>query len=475
MKHPKLYSLLKALTKEEFKRLRKVVLSPAYTSSPKLITLYHFLQNQYPDFDESLSGRRKLFAKLFPEQPYKDQKFRRVFTDMIQVVEHYYVMLELEKNNYKKEKILTDALCNRNILDLFERKTVYLLGQLDKTPMRNADYFLKKAILYNDLYFHPGYNRYDLKDQTLEALSQHLDGYFSLVKMRIKIAAENKMKILNKEYNLCFLDAIEEENRNGLLSNNTIFQLYQMAGELLQQKSAIDFDEYQQLLFDNLQHLDGEDQRVLFYNGLNYVIRQSNKGYVEYVETALSWYRLGLDKHLLVHNDRISAITFSNIVTHGCLLKEFTWVHKFIESNKKYLPTDIIEEEIICCEAIIHLYQKEFKEVTTKLVNYSFSDPYILRTRGILIQSYFELFLVERSNYEVLVNALYSFENFMYQNRRFSEERTRPYINLVQILKGLIKRMTDKEDLVANRMWVKRQLDTRVHVIAKRWLLEKYG
>ena len=49
------------------------------------------------------------------------------------------------------------------------------------------------------------------------------------------------MKILNKAFDLRFLDAIEKESENGLLVQNPIFQLYQMAGKLLREKLDFNF------------------------------------------------------------------------------------------------------------------------------------------------------------------------------------------------------------------------------------------
>ena len=64
------------------------------------------------------------------------------------------------------------------MFELFERKTVELLEELENEEIKNADYFLKKMTLYKDLYFHPGHNKYNIKDQSLEALSLTWTAFF---------------------------------------------------------------------------------------------------------------------------------------------------------------------------------------------------------------------------------------------------------------------------------------------------------
>ena len=98
MKGTKLFLLLGSISKEELSSLRKAVLSPSFNTNPSVVKLFDTLRKQYPHFDTSPRGKRKLYAKLFPKENYSDGKLRRLFTFLAQVVEKYLILQKISEN-----------------------------------------------------------------------------------------------------------------------------------------------------------------------------------------------------------------------------------------------------------------------------------------------------------------------------------------------------------------------------------------
>ncbi len=474
MKEPKLYFLLKNLSREEFKRLRKAVMSPIYTTNPKVISLFEGIRGQYPNFKYSNAMRTKLYTALFPNHPFNDQKLRRVFTDLTKVVEQFYVHLELEKQPFKKEKLLTQAYGNRNMYDLFKRRTHDMLEEIEKGPFRNADYFSEKMSLLKDLYSHPQHNKYDKNDETLEVFSDSLDGFYSLSKMRVGVALKNRMNILKGVYRLRFLEAVEKERKEGFLADNAVFQLYSLAIRLAENSSWEVFEQYELKLFADIKFLDEYDQKSLFYNGLNFIVREYNRGHSKYGNITFVWFQFGLQEKLLFQNDQLSAITFGNIVISGCREQAFDWVDYFINNYNIFLKESIRTEETVYSKALVNFYKLEFDLVIERISNYSFSEPYKLRTRTILLRTYFELFLLDNTQFFVFINYLISFENYLYKNNSFKKARTDSYFCLIRILKGLAKRILKKEKKDKIDKWLITQLNNYQNVSGREWLIKKF-
>ncbi|MCG8327384.1 MAG: hypothetical protein MI974_06850 [Chitinophagales bacterium] len=474
MKEPKLYFLLKNLSKEEFKRLRKVVLSPIYTTNPKVILLFENIRKQYPNFNNTSAMRAKLYAKVFPSIQYNDQKLRRVFTDLTKVVEQFYVHLELEKQAFKREKILAEAYAHRGMFDLFKQQTNKLLDNLNDHTIKDSDYFFKKMNLTRDLYYHPQYNKYDKNGRILETYIDSLDSYFSLTKMQAVVALKNQMKILKKDYELRFWDVIDQEQLKGFLDSNTAFQLYKLAIQLVESTSQLAFKEYESLLFQNVQFLAKEDKKILFYNGVNYAIRQANKGIKEYSKVSFDWLKFGLESRLLFQNNQLSAVTFGNIVTYGCRAGKLRWVTNFIEEYAYFLREEIRGEEVTYSNVLLNFYNGDYKEVIMKISDYSFSNFYKLKTRNILIRTHFEIFLNDKGDFGILMNALEAFESFLYKNTLFKKERLEPYNNLTQILKGLSTRILRNENAANIKEWLVIQLKERKNISGRQWLKERF-
>ena len=474
MKEPKLYFLLKHLSKEEFRRLRKAVKSPIYTTNPKVIALFESIRGQYPNFKNTSAMRAKLYAEVFPLVRYNDQKLRRVFTDLTKVVEQFYVHLELEKQQFKKEKLLTEAYGNRNMFDFFERRTNDLLEDLENQEFKNSEYFLKRMSLLKDLYSHPQHNKYDNNDEILEAFSESLDGFFSLSKMQAGVALKNRMKILKRDYRLRFLGAVEKERAEGFLAYNSVFQLYGLAVQLTENPSQEVFEQYELKLFEEIEFLDVYDQKSLFYNGLNFAVRQYNRGIGKYGKITFMWFQFGLEKKLLFQNNQLSAVTFGNIIAAGCRVGEYDWVNQFIDKHNKYLKASIRKEETLYSRAMMYYYGKQYELVVDEISDYSFSDSYKLKTRNILIRTYFELFLLDQDYFFVLMNTLGTFENYLFKNKIFKKDRIQPYYNLIRILKGITKRIVRKQNPELIKNWLKKQLDSNNNISGKQWLTGKF-
>ena len=106
-------------------------------------------------------------------------------------------------------------------------------------------------------------------------------------------------------------------------------------------------------------------------------------------------------------------------------------------------------------------------------MGYAFSPPYFLRSRNLLIRTYFEIYLQNKSEYQLLDNALRTLENSLYKNKAFSEIRIEPLLNLIQILRGLSTRVQKGTRKSSIKNWSFKQLENRKNTVSKNWLLEK--
>ncbi len=473
MKQNKLFQILKSLNSEEWRLLRKTVISPLYNTNPTILTLFEQLRKQSPKLDSSQKGKEKLFEQLFPAEEYNDLKMRRLFFELTKVAETLLIHLQLERDDFRRSQLLTEAYGVRNIYRLFEKETESLLKDLENHPTKNGDYYLKKLQLKEGKYFHPQHNKYNIEDNTLEELTDSLDGYFAMMKMQLNIALKAQMKVLKKNYKIRFSAALNQKVNTGFLKDNPLFSLFQEALVLLEEKQEPDFEKYEQLLFDQLENLSNDDQQLLFYNGLNYAIRQSNHGEKGFFKAVFRWYQLGLEKKLVFQNNQLTETTFGNIVLYGCLQSAFEWVHHFIETYSPYLKEENREEERLFSMLLLKFYQGDHETLIADISDYSFSTQYILRTRSLLIRSYFELFQKDSNYYKMLHSAIISFENYLYKNELFTADKIASNLNLIRTLKGLSKRMQEgKRDSQLVDYLVK-QVKRRKRMVGKQWLQEK--
>ncbi|MGK0365956.1 MAG: hypothetical protein ACI85O_003026 [Saprospiraceae bacterium] len=465
MKHTKLIKLLKTLSNDEYLRLGKFLRSPFFNYSPSLVSFHDALKRYFPDFAEDKMQSDKIWARVFPKKEYNQTKFWRLCSDLSLLVEKYLVQLELEEPKPYAQHLLIKSLGRRNAFTLYVKKVKAHLAEMEKIEIKDGDWYREHISLLEDWYFHPLKDKLDNKDYSLSKLMDNLDTYFLLKKAKFGIGLVSLEKVLQRKYVIRHLSVLEESTEE-----NILLDLYKLSLSLLQNEQESEFFELEKLLFENLDKLSENDKRLFFSNGLNYAVRKMNRGHSQYQTTTLKWYKYGLENTIIQTDGYISEIAFQNIVHIGCRVSKFEWVEELIEKYGNYLKEEIKEDCILFCRAILHFHKKDFNTTIKILTRENWIKNYLFTSRNLLIRALFESFLQDKDNFEILQNALQSFEIFILRTNLFPKKRLEAHLNLVRILKKLSKRIIDKKPKSDINQWLTKELNSKKKIISKSWL-----
>ena len=471
MKTGKLFELLKSLSPGELTGLGKAVHSPLLNGSKQVITLYNVLKNNgYFSFDVSKETYERLYKKTFPGEPYNYFKLHRLLGQLRQVAEDY-LLYQVQKNNKpKRQKDLLLLYKNRNLKSFFDLAAKQLSKALEASPHRDIEHYEEQLFLNSVMYFNPMKDKYDFKDTTLDNLTDALDRYFALAKMRYGLSIKNRERILRKPGIWRFTEALEKET--GFMEDSVLFQLYQQAFLLMNEEEGFSFEAYETLLFENIDKIRN-DAKILFVNGLNYATQQLNRGIEGYSKKAFNWYRFGVENGLLIENNKMNEELFGNIIISGCREKEFKWVNEFMESHFSYLDVSIREEVLAYHLGLWHFYQKEFDAVLDVYFNYRFSKAYIPKTRLINVRALFELFLLDNGYFEVLDANIKAYKTYITRDKKFATSKLIPHFNLLKAIEKIAKLIYENKSPkeLASAM---HKISNNPHkIIGKSWLIER--
>lgn len=469
----KLTKLLAALDPTEFRRMRKLFQSPIYTSNLHHLKLYDYIRKFYPKFESPRLEKEIVFEKVYGGQAFDDWKLRGLVTEFTRLTEEYFIMLDNQKKEFQRKRQLTKIYGERNLYDFFEKGTKSLLADLEALPYRDMNYYKYKAQLNEAWYFHPMKNKYDWKDTSLEDTMDSIDKYFALTKMYIGIGLKSVERIFKKKYDLRFNDSVKQEFEIGFMKDNVLIRLYRISFQLLEEVPNVDFKFYEALLFENLEILSPNVRIVLFYNGINYALRQSNRGNTIYDKVLMSWYKVGLKNDLLTENNRMNDVIFGNIVAQGCLAKEFDWTHQFIEEYQQYLDIEIRADLVRFNLVKWYFHQQEYEKALTAISEYSFKTKYQPQARMTLIRILFELFLIDESYFDILLNNIKSFEYYILRNKHFTKARLKPHSNSTKLIRKLAIKIFKKEKSQSVENWLLKELNSGKKILSKNWLREK--
>jgi len=471
MKENKLYRVFRALKAQEVKNLRKLMDDPNYMVSPVIKLLYKLLSRQYPDFDNSQAGKEKLFSKLHPDRAYNDLKLRRYFSDLTKIIIDFLNFDTLNEDIWLREKSLIEIYENAKFYTKAHEKREQLHAFLDQDTMKNDRYWEKKMTLYQMEYASDSNSNPKAQEEVLKNLLDASDHYFAYVKIRQALLTKSLSFVFQSNYSLAFLEEVKREHQAGFLQTDSLFKLYMLALNMVENEREDIFFAYESLFFAKTDDLYGEDQLFLFQIGLNFLVRQTNRGDFKFRKITLDWYKFALSEGILLHKNSLDKTSFSNIVTYACQIGEEKWTFNFIAKYIKYLPISIQQDELAYSNAIVYFYQKKYSAIISNISDYSFSQPYIIKTKMLLLCSYFEEFINDNDYFQVLNSNINSFENYLKRNKDWTDKVKKPHLNFCKVLKKLAKFYAKKTEQEEIKKWLLIELERRPIISGKTWLL----
>lgn len=461
-----------SLSAEEFKHLRKAILSPLLSTNPRVEQLYRYLRPFFPEFKDSKLSKAYLYARIFPNEAYKDGKMRKLITEFTQVVEDFLIYLELEKQRFQRQKYLTEIYNKRQLYDFFKKNTAVLLKELAQSSYQGETIYKNQMELLQAYFFHPSTSKTKDKTEVLNSLQQHLDNFYFTSKLRLASDIINRSQFLKEEQEIPFLKFLKN-----YLSEQTnlplIVTFYLEILHLLKTREVASYWKIRNSFFKNIQALGQEDKKVILLHLLNFAIGQVNKGEHLFRMENFELYKFALQHNLLIENNSISDIAFTNIASYGASLEEFEWTHQFIQDYQPFLVKTFREEATQLSWAYLAFFQKDYTTTINLLLCVPFNKiSHKRRGKGLLLRSYFEMALKDSSYQDLFFSYAHSYQKALYRNNIDANPKIQQYLNLIKYLKRIAA-------LVNTYQWkpqIKKEILVAIeaeNMVLKPWLLER--
>ncbi|MEO1628321.1 MAG: hypothetical protein AAFV25_24455 [Bacteroidota bacterium] len=240
MHKSKLLQLLRKLSPEEFKELRKAVQSPIYKPGPQLIRLYDYLRPCYPAFTAPKLDRQKAFRRLFPDKEFSDLQMRVLMREMCRVVEEFLIMLQIRTDPLQRKRLLSEAYGQRGLVEQFKKTSTQLLNDWEALPYRDPEYHLHNFQLQ-----HLQLNLLDVSQKAdklrrTAVLRMHLQEFFEQSDLIFQCQLLNLASIYNPA----------KQSEQGLPKTSLLRSLYQHIYKLYNAHDDQDYFHLKELFFD---------------------------------------------------------------------------------------------------------------------------------------------------------------------------------------------------------------------------------
>ena len=364
--------------------------------------------------------KKVLFQKMFGKvKEHDDQLLRNLFFQLQNLAEDFILVYIAQQTPTIRYKLLATEYRKRGL----SKHTGHLIEKWQDVPTHYSleeNYWLQ---VEKHLYIDSLQNR--SKEPNIQEMSNSLDSYYLLEKLKIYIKAISYENIINIKYNIHFIEEILRTITPEVVERYPSIQLYYAMLQLLKNpQEGTHYTILKNGLLHNIDKLPLHELKDNLAVAKNYCIKQINHGKAEFFNELMEWYKFELQH--FASKKTMSPLTYKNIVYAGLSVKDYEWINNFMEEYKKLLPAEESQAYYQLCKATYYFELQSFHKVAKLLYQVDYKDVFVdMAIKALLLKTYYEL-----QEYEQLRSLCQSFKVFLRRKQILNYHR-KGYYNLI--------------------------------------------
>lgn len=417
--------MLRSLSVLELKSFKSYLESPFFNENESLNRLCDLV------VQGGIASKPAAYASLFPGKEYDDKEFRYLISDLSSMLEHFFCLRAIKKNELIQKSVVASELSSRNCNKAYNHVHLEITGS--KTQ-EDASYY-KAQYEHAELHLiHSAATSLRNRIPDYSDTMNFLDSFYVAKKMQLSCEITNLSNILNRKFEIPLSDEITSMVASGYFDDKPVIQIYYHILQTLKYPGKEEhFTKAAELIKEHKSLFGAVELNEMYQYIKNYCVRKINSGETAYLNKLFEIYKeMLLDKKLSRH-DYLSQYEFKNIVSISLRLGEFKWCRNFLESKVTLLAPAERDNALTYNTAYFHFMNQEYRKAIRKLQEVMLNDVfYQLDSRVIILKSYFELDETESFYYQAS-----SFRLFLLRNKSISDYQKTIYRNLIRFLTAI--------------------------------------
>lgn len=393
MKKTRLIEVLRSFDKKELRELKKWLHSPFHNQREDVRQLYAYLIDGKRLHKDHLIDKEKIFTVLYPDESFDDAKMRQVAYFFMKAMESYLVYASSVEDDLEYRIRLARIYNERELKREFESNLTGLNKMLDTAQYIDSTFHKFDYQKNLEESRHLATQKRQIAFEKMQEVSKKLDTYFLSEKLQTSLDMLTAQSIYKTEFDFGILDDIlkyiEEKELYELPSIGVYYYTFR---SLAFRDEEAYYWKLKELLMSNLETFRIQKLKEFFVNLINYCVGKMNLGKKEFIRESFELYKIGVERQILTSSGNITKVMFINIVSIGSMLKEFSWIHMFIDKYKNDIA-ELEREDIVNLSRGILFYSKEeFGEAEDFLLKANPKDILLnLANRNWLLRTYYKL------------------------------------------------------------------------------------
>lgn len=463
MYQSKLIRLYRSLSKAELRQFKKWVYSPIHNSHRDVQQLFEYLWSRKA-LQEKHVERHRLFAYLYPDQPFHMPRLRHLASFATEVLEDFVVYV-VQQQDYKNNAIaFYKSLQQRNLTKEVSQQERYLIQSLEEDPLRNEvhyriAYAVEMAI----------FERQTMQQQPVDTNLQNILHYstiqYLLSLLRYACISLTHQNLYKTTYQLPLLEEALKLSEELPYSTLPSLQVYAAGYQALVHP---DEESHYQRLRDHLWKaatvLSHEEFKEVYGIAINYCIKRLNTGGESYIQEAFELYWAGLEQGVLLQNGYISHIAFKNMVSLGLHLARFETIRELLDQGNTLLHPKYQPAYLPYNEAQYSFAIQDYDQAIDCLHQVVYDDLFMeIGARLLLAKIY-----TAQSHNQLLESHLHSFAQFIRRKANLSAGHKERFLATIRFTQKVTQAYTTEQKAA-----LRTTIEETAALPEKRWLLEQ--
>lgn len=460
----KVVKLYKTLSKKERKSLLKFANSPVFNQNEDVVQLVQYL-NDLKDINEKNTDRAFLYRKVFKQKHYDESNLRHIASYLFKLIEEMIVFQSQQHTEQLKQIALIKYYRDKSLLNLLEGK-IKKIENAEKTVPKSAEELLVNYNLLNEIAL-ANEKIKRTNELNFEDILSELDKFYIAEKLKQTSNMLSHAAVFGQSFSYEYMELVFKyvDERKSVLENPAIAIHYYNYFMIKEPDNESHYDSYLNILLAHKAAFEVEELKNLFVLAINYNLRKANKGGKAYPQRVFDLYKLGLENKALLPYNKLSHVTYKNIINTALYLKENDWALKFIYAYKDHIDESIRED--MFNYNLAHYYSRidDYESAMRILATVDLKDDnYNARGKVLQLKTHYD-----SEEYDVAESLVDSFWIYLKRKDNLSYRKDL-YVKFIKYMRMLMHiKPGDEERLVKIHHTVEQEQE----VLEKKWLLEK--
>lgn len=356
------------------------------------------LSHPWGSKDKNLN-KKEVFALIFPKQAFVDGKLEKLMVEAHKLLRTFLLIQYYcrEDNDFDQTLDFSEILRSRGLVDRHEQILTRLKKKQEGTLYKDSTFYFKQIKLETSVHYIESLNNQRKGDLNIPQLLGTIEGFYH----SRRVALLNRYLLQQKVTTLDIPEVIQS-NLEGwhvpqrYLTESASLQINYKIFSLLQkeQPELEDIQTLVNLLQLHEKNLDWENLQEFYTYLRNFCVMilmvDPDNGKVIYLLHDI--YKDNLERRFMHYEGKIVPSRFMAIAENALKIKQFDWVHQFIELYKLEIYGENETQDIYRLNKAFYLFAiGKYSECLDHIPDTSPFNDYLLKGKRLELKALYEL------------------------------------------------------------------------------------